>query len=325
MDDFIVFSDMHFYKNVNKSKPDDEFLTSWVRMQFGILDQIVDYAKENGVKTIFHNGDLFEEKNRIPQDLYNLVWKKFCDLSDSFDFIFNTGNHEFTSVNRQGSLMPFDFVKVVRDVEIWHTSSKDYKIVMMPYGMGNEENLITFKSNTYKTILFVHENINEFMEYETINSIPASRFKEWNLVFNGHIHKPGEYKNIINIGSPYITDWNQADQQKRFIHYKNGQVIVVPIKHPQFIDIEGLTGRAKSKMEKDNFNFYRVVVDSSESTDDIFKKFNVSFKLVKSEKRKSRFSAIVSDEEEIERYLEDKEVDLNKKKLKDVGLELCDD
>jgi len=70
---FIVFSDIHFYKNPSKSYITDWGYSSWLIEQLRIVDQILDFAKEYNIQYVIHNGDLFEEKNRIPQDLYNTV------------------------------------------------------------------------------------------------------------------------------------------------------------------------------------------------------------------------------------------------------------
>ena len=49
--------------------------------------------------------------------------------------------------------------------------------------------------------------------------ISIESVKEYDVVFNGHIHHPQIINNIINIGSTMIDDWGTADAGVHGFYY----------------------------------------------------------------------------------------------------------
>jgi len=301
---FIVFSDIHFYKNPSKSYITDWGYSSWLIEQLRIVDQILDFAKEYNIQYVIHNGDLFEEKNRIPQDLYNTVWMQFKNYSKDFKIILNTGNHDRILKREYSSLQPFSDICTVVDKPTDYIID-DIFMRIIPYGMldGN----LGLPKEKYKSyLLFTHEDIaglkHGSMDYTSSSPYKHQIFGDWTYVFNGHIHKPQELVNIINIGSPMIQDWGEKDEQKRFIYYEDDHITPVSIECPQFYEIDKLNDGIKERIENDNRNFYRISISPEQLGDDIFKRFNAQPNIIKKEVRKIRFRDERSDE--LEQYME---------------------
>ena len=312
---------MQYQVNQARSFTTASGISSWFQMQLDITEQIFDYAKANGVYLIVHNGDLFEDKNRINVKLYNKVWEFFKEKSkEGFVIYFNTGNHDLYSMKGEGSLKPFsDIVNVVNKPKDIAFNTR-YKIRIIPYNQLNGNLQV---DNNYYNILFTHENIDVLttspldIKIETPNK--SQIFKEWDLVLNGHIHKPQEYKNIINIGSPCIQDWGESGENKRFIHFKDKDIINILTRCPQFHTLDSLTPRIISKIKDDNYNYYRIDISSSEVSNPIFEKFNVSYRIVKTENKVLRLKESINPEEELLEYINIKNESLDKNTLLKIG------
>jgi DNA repair exonuclease SbcCD nuclease subunit len=299
-------------------------MNSWLYEQTKIIEQIFEYAKENDVRNIIFGGDLFEEKNRIPVTLYNYVWELFNMHSFIYNIYFNTGNHDIVTLNRTSSLRPFS--KIV-DVISSPTNIiiEDSLIRIIPYGM-TEDNLSIPKfliPIPKQNILILHEDIDGLIyggsDNLSTSKIAAEYLQEWDFVFNGHIHKPQQYKNIVNVGSPMLQDWGEVGEEKRFIHFVNGEVKSIKLSHPNFITIEELTDTWKEIIEKDTRNFYRIDIFSEELNNPIFKQYNVFPNVIKSKKREVRIIESEDPTEELKSYIDILDTDLDKNELLKLG------
>jgi len=326
--EFIVFSDAQFYSNPYKSFLTGDGMTSWFKMQLSVLDCIVQYTIDNNINLIIHNGDLFEEKNKIDVPLYNIVWDKFYRYKHDNDikFIFNTGNHEIMNYSRDSSLSPFKAVgEVINKVTGFFIDTHYLRFI--PFGMLNNNNIEVLDDVHGKQILFTHEDMIGLV-YRGSNENIKNRFDpkllvNWNIVFNGHIHDPQKLNNVIIVGAPIRHDFGECTNQRRFIHYKDGEVISIPTDCPDFITIDNLTEDMVEKILKDDYNFYRIVVDPTRVDEKLFQKYNVFPEFLKTN-RKSRGESSIDTTtnivDEIEWYVgEISNTELEPDKLINVG------
>ena len=313
---FLVFSDIHFDKNRSKSYTMENGMSSWTQHQIDVIDQIFTYAIKNNIEHVFFGGDLFELKNRIPQDLYNQTWSQFeYGKQWGLDIILNTGNHDFHS-KVSSSLKPFSSIVAVitqpTDFEFGDTL-----IRVIPFGQVSG----SLKRPDAKTcILFTHEDISG-LSYGKHEYISSSRYKkqlfsDFDLVFNGHIHKAQKLGNIINVGSCMRQDFGETDK-KYFYHYEDGEVKDIEIQCPEFHIIDKLSDELREQFN--NRDFYRIDIESSELSDPIFKQFNVFPNIIRTKKKKERLVKQETIEEEINKYIEITETELNKDKLIKIG------
>jgi len=321
---FIFFTDIQYYKNLAKSYIMSDGMSSWLYNQLRVTDFIFDFAQRKGVRRIIYGGDLFEEKTRIPQDLYNIIWEYYeRKADDGFELIFNTGNHDLLTFKRESSLRPFSkIVTVVTNP--FNLELNDMYIRILPYGMVSN-NLALPERKYQKHILITHEDISGLSygtgDYKSATPLKPHIFSDWDLVLNGHLHKAQTLNNIINVGNPMILDWGEVDT-KRFIYYHNLTAESVIIKGISFEELVGLTPRMKQVILEDNTNFFRINCSSEELNDPIFKKFNVVPNVVKTKHRELRLKDTRTIEEDMREYVNITEHNLDASVLLKIGEDL---
>ena len=318
---FVAFSDAHFYNNSSKSYITASGYSSWLEEQLSIIESIFVYAEKNDVEMVIHNGDLFEEKNRINVPVYNKVFELFADYSKSFDIVLNTGNHDVFTADLDSSLKPFSSIcRVI--TEPYKYISDDTDIFFIPFGQFDVEENYKLRDNIYN-ILVLHEVIAGLStgtnSYQIGSEIKPIYLKKWDLVLNGHIHKPQELNNILTVGSIMPQDFGEVGEQKRFIHFKDGEIKSIPIDHPNFIILDGLSNKLNGKLENNKRDFFRIDIDASELSNKIINKFNVFPNIIKSKEKKIRLKETKSVEEELQEYLNIIDTSLNKDKLLEFG------
>lgn len=323
----IIFSDMHFYNNPSKSYITSSGKYSWFESQLRTVDKIFEIARERSVDYVIHNGDLFHEKTRVNIGLYNEVWKFFREKRDEgFHIILNTGNHDLLTYN-ESCLKPFSDICDVISVPTMIRQG-DYNLKFIPYGMEEGE-LGVSQEQGMTNILFLHADIAGLkygpMDYESGAPLKYQLLKDWDIVFNGHIHKPQELKNIVVIGSPMVQDWGEADEQKRIIHFENHVSHTINLAGPKFTHLDRLTDKLKAKIAKNHVDFFRIEVSSDQLSDPIFNQYNVFPKVTRAKKREIRLKEAESLDSEIETYVDITDTKLDKKKLKMLGKEIAND
>jgi len=322
--EFLIFSDMHFYNNPSKSRiVDGEY--SWFSEQVKVFRSIMEYALENNIHIVIHNGDLFEQDTKINVHTYNKVWELFNKyFLEGIYFILNVGNHDIYSLKHDHSLIPLTSIADVVDYYYSDYKLNDLRMRLIPfYYTGMKEEYV--EGGNENSILFTHEVING-LSWKNITAedfTDRKWFKKWHTVFNGHIHKPQEIDNIVNIGSPMIHDFGESEERKRFIHWKDFEWKSVNVDCPMFheLDYSELTEESRDWISSDNRNYFRIKVPASALDDDLFKKFNVFKEIVEAERKEMRLDLTPesTEEDEIEQYIKVIEHDLDPETLRDVG------
>jgi DNA repair exonuclease SbcCD nuclease subunit len=204
----------------------------------------------------------------------------------------------------------------------------DTYIRILPYGQV-ENNLAIPKGYEKNKILFTHEDISGLTygsnQIESGTPLKYQIFGDWDIVFNGHIHKHQKVYNICNIGSPMIQDWGEAGEKKYFIVYDRGSISKIEIDCPQFISYNSIQNFLDIPLDSSEFsnNFYRIDIYPHEASDPIFKNYNVTYNICKSEKREIKLSETLTPEQELTEYIKiNNEGELDFNKLLRIGLEL---
>ena len=319
INEFIVFSDIQYYNNQSKSYLTSDGSTSWFTAQLGVTEQILNYAINNKIHIVAHNGDLFEEKNRIETSLYTDVWELYNYYHKKYElrFIFNRGNHDGLALSDKSSLKPFSsfstVISNVSDIGYWR---------FIPYGKVTKESL---ESHRVCDILFLHEDIQGLsygtQTFRSRSNLKLDMLSSWKFVFNGHIHKPQRIGNLYVIGSPMIQDWGEAEDKKGFIHYKEDKIKFVETDYPKFYYIDKLTKPNIAMMEENKRDFFKVSIEQSEASHYIFKQYNVVPNLIQNEIVSERMQLFEdkSDIEEVEAYIDLYCADLDKQKLLEIA------
>ncbi len=306
MGKLVIFSDPHYQ-------------LSKLKEQLDVTNYIFNFATEIKADAVIINGDIFEEKNRVDVRVYNPVWELFNNifLQDQFLIYVNSGNHDLFST-QESLLKPFE--KVVTGI-ITHTVDlyiKEYLVRFVPYGGFLEQPNPILVSQT--KILFVHELIDCFTP-EIYNEPPlaASSLSKWDIVCNGHIHKPAEYKNIWNIGSPLQLNFSEEGEQKRFLFIDGDAVKSIPLGGPQYITIDGLSDVVVEKLKNNKYDHIRINVSPELITHKIFKQDNIKPNIIKnSEMKKNRINNTSSISDILSSYVEQTKTDLDKNNLLEI-------
>jgi len=325
---FLVISDLHFYRNVKKSLPTENGLTTWCSKQIEVFESVCDYAIENNIQTVFVNGDVFEEKNNINQTLYNAVWETFKKYSEDITFYINIGNHDTLTIANNSSLIPFSSICNVITKPYDVKNDEGSLIRLIPYGQVTEESLKIPKGTKFKKkILFTHEHIDGLKwnthEYWKPSDLKKSLFQEWDIVFNGHIHMHQELGNIINVGSMMQQDFGEMNEDKVFIEYDNGKITIhiieTGIKHLYYANP---TEKEIKSISRNNVDMIKVLIPTSLMEEPWVKKYNIFPVYEKPKTRETRIEKKQSIEEDIQAWVTLNNTDLDYDRLISLGIEL---
>lgn len=321
----IIFSDMHFYNNPAKSYIMDSGRFSWFETQLQVAQSVFTKAEELGVELVIHNGDLFHEKTRISVGLYNTVWQFFKQQkNEGFEVIFNTGNHDMFTRN-VSSLRPFsEIARVITEPTL--IKHGHINLCLIPYGQEPNQLKVPKENTGMSYILCTHADIAGLTygvtDYTSGSPLKYQIFGDWDIVFNGHIHKPQELANIVNIGSPMTQDWGEVGEKKRFIHLKDLEWESHEIHGPQFVTLDRLTDKLKKKLITNPVDFFRVDISSEQLSDPIFNQYNIFPRVTKVKKRELRLRDTSSIEEEMSTYVDIIDTKLDKNKLRQIGTDI---
>ena len=140
-----------------------------------VMDQIIEYVKDNEIKKVFFLGDLFETKRYIEITCFNEIFKKMHELSGYIDNLYMlVGNHDlalknsFTNNERETSMDSlFPFAKIIKRKEEITADKINYVCIPFQkdvYAMRNDflESSREIEDNGKFNILLFHTEYNEF-------------------------------------------------------------------------------------------------------------------------------------------------------------------
>lgn len=209
-----ILSDIHFgQSNFNK----EIFET---QMEF-FEKQFFPYLIENNIKDVIHCGDFFHNRNLINWLIYNELKTRFFKWFDDNDVKFHTvlGNHDlfYRSTLEVNSLT--ETIKEFNNILVY---DKDTIVTIGKYTLGMIPWIIDRKNYKFPSkcdMLFAHLELNGFPMTKGISSkegYETTTFSKYKYVFSGHYHTNFTKDNVIMVGSPYQTTWNDFNELKGF-------------------------------------------------------------------------------------------------------------
>jgi len=228
----IAIADIHLseYK-------DDKSIESLPRRLYDIkitLEKIIKFAKDNKIKNIDILGDIYHDKNIIYTDCQNLFKDIILSNSD-IHFTIISGNHDLSSEgeNQTSAIETLDILENVTCVI--KEPYKEENMVFVPYS----NNFIEYLQDIEEyDILLSHFGVSEAVLQSGISirsNINMNDLKKFKLILLGHYHKPQEIikktHKLYYIGSLIHHNWNDKNEQKRFIVYDTEKLEIesVPI------------------------------------------------------------------------------------------------
>jgi len=342
--DTIFFSDLHLHDRKEFSRVDPNTGLN-VRLLEGlnILDQIKEVCDKNPkINTVVNLGDVFELKDRVPNQLLTEFKNKLnLFLNENIFFISLKGNHDFNLPNYPTlSIIENDYFHFVRGSE-WNR-----EIYFVPFQREWEdfkkewENVHNQKIKP--TIICLHQEI-PGTTYETgklIKGVWDLKTDPDILYLSGHLHKAQKVHGIQFLGSPYPTKFLPQDNENYYIWLYNSQTKQLKplrLNYSKFISMNYYELDTPKKEEFENIargNYIKIVGDIlpedydrkyNKTIKDNFEKFGAkavifNIKIKHPSQPEISETLIENDDEIIKNYAEKNKENLDIKKLTQVGL-----
>lgn len=190
------------------------------------------YLAENGIKTLFHDGDFFDNRNSLSLADIDYVENEFIPLLEEYGvhMYIVVGNHDvaFRNTNRVHSLSIFNRCKnvTVYDNEPGSIKFGNKTFLMVPWiNPENESHMMEFiRNNAFdNNILLVHAEIKGCKMYKTSSrcdhGIEPVDFKGYHKVISGHFHHPSQTGNIYYMGALFHLNWQDYNDWRGFWVY----------------------------------------------------------------------------------------------------------
>ena len=242
----IVFSDLHINLWSKFNEDNKRTLNS-----FKVLIDLSEKAHKLKIP-LLSCGDLFNNPERIDQELAVLVKDNFSNLPNNLYSI--SGNHDikFRSVISEKL---DSWVSVLSGFNINNLDysslklNKDTTVYGIPYidkNVGISEYIKSIKLKTKHNILLLHTDFpgardSDGRRIDSVQNLNLNTLKKFDLVLCGHIHKPQRLsKKVYMIGSP--NQLRRTDKDGNFgywVIYKDLSIKFKELKgYPKFIDVE---------------------------------------------------------------------------------------
>lgn len=188
------------------------------------LDYIIDYGRKNNIKDFIIVGDIYNDKTIIYNNSQDMLVNFFIQNND-LNFVLISGNHDLsaTGENQKSAISVFQKYSNVHCVLKEPEVIDKYNGVFIPYAHDflSQYRKVDIGNNQ---ILFAHVGLNEGVLQSGLSRVDKLRISDINkfkLLILGHYHKPQkiETKETIGyyVGSLIPKDWNDKNEQKRFL------------------------------------------------------------------------------------------------------------
>lgn len=348
MSKIAILCDSHFgVKNGN-----DFFLDYQERF---FRDIFFPYCLKNGIKTIIHLGDYFDNRRHIPVKVMNRSRKAFLDKLRDFGLHMHIipGNHDvlFRSTNDICSLK--EAMGYYTDCVTIHMKPGDVEIegqsfCMMPWiNADNLEECQKAITSSSAPIMCAHLELSGFQMMKGIMSqasheeVTTKDLDKFDFVFTGHYHTKSSSGNIHYLGTQFELTWADSDDPKYFHVFNTETHKNTRVRSPETIfhklyydDSENPEEMLRAQKDKLTGTYIRIIVSKKEDTER-FDRFVDEVALLDPEDLKvfdsyNSFKAAEDQEDEdvkdtlelIRSYIDDVETDLDKEKLKRLAIQL---
>ena len=328
--------------------------------QLNVQSEIFQYSVDVGASILIHDGDLFEAlTEKIDKTTFLAVYNLFVDFSEKgIIVVLNVGNHDWIDHTETKNIIePFREIKnvivvdkphveIIGDVSLSFVPSTrtDFqkKVKGVLYAKNESERLLRPEGVLKKEYLFTHQDVTgaksgpRDMPLKFKYSVDDFCPNDFDLVFNGHFHKPQWLKdNFVIIGSPiqkdfgeradakgfWFLDTDEAPKNPKFIETNAPRFYKIEISKEEFAS-KGLTDRLPKGYVKDR-DFLWVLTDSTRISESPLISENVRIEVQEEDefKLRSDISINMAIEDQIASYVKMKENDLDIMTLVQMGID----
>jgi DNA repair exonuclease SbcCD nuclease subunit len=307
-----IFSDLHLTKGGKKVDIWDKKTLDGLN----VLNQVIGIFVKHKVDKFIFCGDFFNERYRIDVQILTGAVKILVDMKD-IPGVFIPGNHDlyYTKENYVNSLVTYSL-----KWEIIDNIVRDNDFVYLPF-------LNKIGPEIYKQLngkyLFCHQFLKGFPiqnDYVPVEDVIDYTKVNCEWIFAGHSHVPYRKGKFISLGSVMdlsFADSPDIDKGCYIFDTETEDLQFFKLDYPKYIKVDDVS------MVKDNYNYYRLVMNESDFTN-IKVSENVQVQLVQKEEKINRLelSEHWTEEELIRKYVEKVYDKDDKEKIINVGLEI---
>lgn len=213
----ILLGDLHFGEGRD---------SKYVQMiQKDLIEQVIEYAKENNIRVALQSGDWFDVRSGVSQETQNFMRTTITPmLKEAFDEIHVlVGNHD---MHHKHYIVPNSIYENLTDPV--------YKVYQDPTSVNfdgvwfdiipwecrdNKEKIREFINNSVSDYSIGHWELLGFDFYSGIVS-PVGEdsdfLRKYKIAFSGHYHTASKKGNVVYLGTPYTITMNDVGDRRGF-------------------------------------------------------------------------------------------------------------
>ena len=197
--------------------------------------------EKEGITTILHGGDLFDNRTSMNINVFNDAKRIFLDKCKNYDLHVILGNHDIYYNNTLKTNTLDTFLKdQYPNIRIYDKATNlnlgNTNFLLVPWiNKANSEDIFKTIENSKADICLGHFEINGFSQvkgHKCDNGISPSIFNKFKKVWSGHFHIRSEDKNIRYLGSPYPLTWGEVEGKHGFHVYDTDKDTIEFIENP---------------------------------------------------------------------------------------------
>lgn len=253
MSTVLILGDIHLGKGLSIGKTGiGAALNSRIVDQLNLLDWVLEYAVDHGVRRIVITGDVFEDPKPLPSLITLFIaWINKCGAYEvNIDIIM--GNHDML---RNGTYYtsPLDIITecnlpnctVYKDINTIHIDRvaftylpfrdrKSFSCEVNADALALLDNMLMYESSSipipYTKVLIGHLALegsiavgDEIDDLTNELFCPVSMFEDYDYVWMGHVHKPQvmcKKPHIAHVGSMDISNFGETDHKKHIVLFE---------------------------------------------------------------------------------------------------------
>ena len=326
----LLTADWHFSSYSSDKIDDKTGLPERLSDLYLTIMNMIYYANDNKIDRITILGDTFHNKSII----YSTAQSLLLDIvrnNKQIKWIFLTGNHDLSNMVGDG-VSSTKCLDNESNVITIHETTKIENMLFVPW---NPKTMTSDIKNGQVDYLFAHLGLNEGVlnsGISLVSDIGLKDLKQYKSVYLGHYHSPQKIGNVEYVGNPTHLDWNDKNQEKRFIVFDSstGETESVPTtgyrKHCEFeITEENKSEILRVAKELKNSG-HHIKINKSDSfdTSEVENEFDVIDKREKDITNRGITSSM-SISDKLNRFLEIKEIPVEKRDIyRNVALDVME-
>ena len=215
----VLVTDLHFGARSDSAFFDKFFERFYRDCFFPRID-------EEGIKTVFILGDVFDRRKYINFNILNQCKRYFFDelAKRNLDVHILVGNHDvyFKNVNTVNSidLLLKEYSNITAYSEPKHVEFDGLQLLAMPWICAdNMATSFELLDKSMAPVCFGHFEIAGFQMYRgqaNDHGLDKNIFDKFDLVCSGHFHHRSNVKQVHYLGNPYEITWADYDDPRGF-------------------------------------------------------------------------------------------------------------